>query len=120
MDCTVRGVGRQLAEVEGLVHDSLPSEGCIAVYQDGHHLCGTGLRSQWVIQQSLVCNGDYHVYAGSSDSLPRKGRGLSVYATAGISFVSLPCDYYALVCLANVSPTSVGGKVNNKLTEKKP
>lgn len=58
MDCTVRGVGRQLAEVEGLVHDSLPSEGCIAVYQDGHHLRGTGLRSQWVSQQSLVCKGE--------------------------------------------------------------
>lgn len=54
----MRGVGRQLAEVEGLVHDSLPSEGCIAVYQDGHHLRGTGLQSQWVIQQPLVCKAE--------------------------------------------------------------
>lgn len=43
VDGTMCGVGRQLAEVEGLVHDSLPSEGCVAVYQDGHHLGGRGL-----------------------------------------------------------------------------
>lgn len=48
VDCTMCGVGRQLAEVEGLVHNSLPSESCVTVYQDGHHLGGTGLQSQLV------------------------------------------------------------------------
>lgn len=42
VDRAMRGVGRQLAEVEGLVHDPLTGEGCIAVYQDRHHLGGTG------------------------------------------------------------------------------
>lgn len=51
VDGTMCGVGRQLAEVEGLVHDSLPSEGCVAVDQDGHHLGRTGLQGQSLIQQ---------------------------------------------------------------------
>lgn len=45
VDCSMRGVGRQLAEVEGLVHDSLAGEGCVAVYEDGHHL-GRGTASE--------------------------------------------------------------------------
>lgn len=61
----------------------------------------------------------YHVYAGSSDSLPRKGRGQSVCATPAINFVSLPRDYDVLVYLANVSPVSVRDKVNNMPTKKK-
>lgn len=38
VDCAVRGVGRQVRQVEGLVHDALARERSIAVQQDGHHL----------------------------------------------------------------------------------
>lgn len=39
VDCAVCGVGGQVRQVEGLVHDPLACEGSIAVQQDGHHLC---------------------------------------------------------------------------------
>lgn len=51
VDRTMCGVRRQLTEVEGLVHDSLPSEGCVTVYQDGHYLGKPGLQSQLVVRQ---------------------------------------------------------------------
>uniref|UniRef100_A0A146YLN3 Uncharacterized protein n=1 Tax=Fundulus heteroclitus TaxID=8078 RepID=A0A146YLN3_FUNHE len=33
----VGGVGRQVGQVESLVHDALTREGCVSVHQDGHH-----------------------------------------------------------------------------------
>lgn len=82
VDGTMCGVGGQLAEVEGLVHDSLPSEGCVAVYQDGHYLGRGGLQSQSVNRQQ---RGEIRKHM---DFL-KKGRGFSVYAIFG----SLHCDY---------------------------
>lgn len=34
----VRGVGRQVRQVEGFVDDTLTGESCVSVDQDGHHL----------------------------------------------------------------------------------
>jgi hypothetical protein len=38
VDSAVGSVGWQVAEVEGLVHDTLASKGSIPVQEDGHHL----------------------------------------------------------------------------------
>lgn len=38
----VSGVGRQVGQVESLVHDSLTCERSVAVKEDGHHLRTVG------------------------------------------------------------------------------
>lgn len=38
VDGAVRGVGGQVTQVEGLVHDALASKCCITMQKDGHDL----------------------------------------------------------------------------------